>query len=392
MAIAVVNTTTAHNGSTLTLQITKPTGLAVGHVMVALITKNNESVSGPSGWTSIMAIDNGTNFGDAWFYKVANSTDVAATNFTFTKSGSSSPMVGTIVALSGVDNASPIGGNASDNMSNGTTTTVNTPDYTDTITAGISFYSRSLRTQASGGNPGTISSVTSSADGSTVTGLSNHGVQGTTPAYSHGVFISNTQFSSGTHTPAHIGITSSVTASPPNGLTHNVSSAFSVKADTNVSVTADVATAVSATAYQASVTTQYVDVATASAAALDAGVTMVFGVAVANSTATTALDASRPVFADIASTVTASALDASRPIFADLANADVAAYDGSRPVYSDVATVGAVSAYDASVHFDVNPETAEVTAASYNSFVFRGSAIVRVLQVPPENRTFIVRR
>jgi hypothetical protein len=359
--------------------------------MVALITKNNDAVTPPANWQSVMAIDNGNNFGDAWFYRVATSTEVAATNFTFTKAGSTSPMVGTIIALSGVDNSAPIGGNASDNMNNGTITTVNTPDYTDTITAGISFYSRSLRTQAASG-AGTISSVTSSADGSTVTGLSNHGVQGTVPAYSHGVFISNTQFTGGSHTPAHIGITSSVTASGGNGLTHNVSSAFSVKADTNVSVSADVATAVSAAAYDAAVVTQNVGYAQASTTAFDAGVTMVFGVAVANSTAAAALDATRPVFADIASTVTTNSLDAARPIFADAAAATTTAYDATRPVFSDVANVGGVSAYDASVAFGAAPDTAAVTTDAGNVFVYRGAAQVRVLQVPPENRTFVVRR
>jgi hypothetical protein len=357
--------------------------------MVALITKNNDAVTAP-GWSSVMAIDNGSNFGDAWFYKVADSTDVAAANFTFSKSGSTTPMVGTIVALSGVDNSAPICGNASDNMNNGTITTVNTPDYTDTITAGISFYSRSLRTQAASG-AGTISSVTSSADGSTVTGLSNHGVQGTAPAYSHGVFISNTQFTGGSHTPAHIGITSSVTASGGNGLTHNVSSAFSVKADTNVSASAGVATGVTAAAYQATVVTQSVDVALSSTSAYGTSVDMKVNADVATATAA-AYGASRPVFADVASAVTSVALDASRPVFADLASASASAYDGTRPAFADVATDSAVTAYDASVAFEVLPDALSVTTSAYLGLVYRGAAQVRVIQVPPENRTFVVRR
>jgi hypothetical protein len=357
--------------------------------MVALITKNNDAVTA-SGWSSIMAIDNGSNFGDAWFYKVADSTDVAAANFTFNKSGSASPMVGTIVALSGVDNSAPIGGNASDNMNNGTTTTVNTPDYTDTITDGTSFYSRSLRTTNSSG-AGTVSSVTSSSTGSKVSSLSNHGVQGTTPAYSHGVFISNTEFTGGTHTPAHIGITSSVTASGGFGLTHNVSSAFSVKGDTNVSVTANAATGVTASAYQAAVATLAVDVAQSSTTAYGTSVDMKVNADVATATAA-AYDASRPVFADAASAVTAAALDASRPVFADTATASASAYDGTRPAFADVAVDVAVAAYGASVAFEVLPDSLSVTTSAYLGLVYRGAAQVRVLQVPPENRTFVVRR
>jgi hypothetical protein len=105
-----------------------------------------------------------------------------------------------------------------------------------------------------------------------------------------------------------------------------------------------------------------------------------------------AYDASRPVFADVASAVTAAALDASRPVFADTATASASAYDGTRPAFADVAVDVAVAAYDASVAFEVIPDSPSVTTSAYLGLVYRGAAQVRVLQVPPENRTFVVRR
>lgn len=70
---------------------TKPTSLAVGDLMIAHVFVNNVSgsisITPPSGWTQIQFLD--SNFrGTAQFYRVANSADVAASNFTFAGSAS----------------------------------------------------------------------------------------------------------------------------------------------------------------------------------------------------------------------------------------------------------------------------------------------------------------
>lgn len=71
-----------------TLTITKPTGLAVGDVLVASIFgTGGGDVSTPSGWTSIITVDTDYDVSRArCFIKTADSSDVAASNFSFSNS------------------------------------------------------------------------------------------------------------------------------------------------------------------------------------------------------------------------------------------------------------------------------------------------------------------
>jgi hypothetical protein len=110
------------NTTSATLTITKPSGLAVGDVMFANIlqTENDNSTGGElsnasrTGWTPVIdgrqiGVGAGGS-GDEWYgtllYKVADATDVAATNFAFTLDSDANGddgSVGTIVAFRGVD-------------------------------------------------------------------------------------------------------------------------------------------------------------------------------------------------------------------------------------------------------------------------------------------------
>lgn len=92
MATIVRTTQNATSSSSITsLVVTKPTGLAVGDIMIAIV--NCAIVSGsidtPSGWTVVGTQSTyGTERKAVVLKKVADSSDVAASNFTFTFSTS----------------------------------------------------------------------------------------------------------------------------------------------------------------------------------------------------------------------------------------------------------------------------------------------------------------
>lgn len=93
MAITVGATTSANNISTSSLAVDKPENLSLGDVLVAkvLFDGNNETFTAPTGFTSIQS-DNLSSVSGTLkseiFVKVADANDVAATDFTFTCSGS----------------------------------------------------------------------------------------------------------------------------------------------------------------------------------------------------------------------------------------------------------------------------------------------------------------
>lgn len=69
-----------------TAVVTKPSGLAVGDIMIAYCA--GDMTSFPTGFTSIGSTTaGGNNYKTNLGYKVADSSDVAATNFTFTLNG-----------------------------------------------------------------------------------------------------------------------------------------------------------------------------------------------------------------------------------------------------------------------------------------------------------------
>ncbi len=91
-----IQSNTSDNTGSVT--ITKPTSLAVGDFMIAGIMVEKDagtsaSISTPSGWSQVELLDINSGNGAIGVYtKSADSSDVAASNFTFNGSGSTSSM------------------------------------------------------------------------------------------------------------------------------------------------------------------------------------------------------------------------------------------------------------------------------------------------------------
>lgn len=105
MAIAYhsIATTDFNEVSPGTLTITKPSGLAVGDMMIANLiwdSNNTDAPTLPSGWTQLFHSTTGTK--SAMAYKVAVSGDVAASNFVFTLAGTVIASGGSIMRWTGV--------------------------------------------------------------------------------------------------------------------------------------------------------------------------------------------------------------------------------------------------------------------------------------------------
>ena len=143
MAVEIRSHGVSTPASSSSVVITKPSGLAVGDLMVAHIaTYTDPTVTNSSGFTTILstAVSEGVRSHLAW--KIATSGDVAASNFTFTLSDTVVSM-GAIIAFTGHDATTPIG--ASNGSANGTdTTTISaaaiTPPVADSM---ILFFSAS---------------------------------------------------------------------------------------------------------------------------------------------------------------------------------------------------------------------------------------------------------
>jgi hypothetical protein len=103
---------TVTSGNSLT--ITKPTGLTSGDVMVAHLSNvvggsnNADGWDTPSGWTALTSTNQNANSNSSarldTFYKVADSSDVAASDFSFVKNGSQGTTVqGNLYRITGVN-------------------------------------------------------------------------------------------------------------------------------------------------------------------------------------------------------------------------------------------------------------------------------------------------
>ena len=135
MAIVIESSQTATAGSTDTLTITKPTGLAVGDLMSVTLVNWVDSTARTwdtlAGWSvdDTVVITPGSVGSDKMavtkLYKVADSGDVAASNFIFTTSGTAASLHGFLMRVSGTRTDTEFG--ASDNEKLNDT---NNPSYT----------------------------------------------------------------------------------------------------------------------------------------------------------------------------------------------------------------------------------------------------------------------
>lgn len=109
MAIVVESTSTT-TGSGSSIVITKPSGLAVGDLLVSAILTFDagaRTIDTASGWTQSNTVTRLGNTGLSDMVgkiqaKIADSSDVAASNFTFTLSGSAAYIAGGLLRVSGV--------------------------------------------------------------------------------------------------------------------------------------------------------------------------------------------------------------------------------------------------------------------------------------------------
>jgi hypothetical protein len=127
--------------TTTSVTIAKPTNLAVGDLMLANIVQSDSgdnqvlSNATASGWTLVAGREFGNVGNNSWWgtilYKVANATDVAATNFTFAGDADAEDTEGGIAAFSGVAVTGGVSGSPFD-VAPGTINIANSDDFSAT--------------------------------------------------------------------------------------------------------------------------------------------------------------------------------------------------------------------------------------------------------------------
>ena len=111
MAAPVVQTvgTVSRTSASANVVIPKPTSLAVGDYMIALVgyrEATSRTISTPSGWTLVLGAGGNTDL--YVFKKTADSADVAAADFTFSASGNITYASGAILRITGQASGSEI--------------------------------------------------------------------------------------------------------------------------------------------------------------------------------------------------------------------------------------------------------------------------------------------
>lgn len=108
--VAASSAATTGGGAT-SLAITKPTGLASGHVMIATITATGTgALTAPSGWTAIQSTTQGSAVVQNTYYRVAGSGEPTSYSWAL---GSTRQASGGITDYSGVNSVAPIDASAS---------------------------------------------------------------------------------------------------------------------------------------------------------------------------------------------------------------------------------------------------------------------------------------
>jgi hypothetical protein len=134
MAVAVQSSQSTPFASANSVVITKPSGVVVGDLLIAQIViegGNGVSVTPPSGWNAITQVNNGGEIGVAVFWKIATSTEVAASNFTFTLS-TTVRTAGGMVRIDGHSSGIPIWTSLGASVTNSAT-----PSFANSITPAV---------------------------------------------------------------------------------------------------------------------------------------------------------------------------------------------------------------------------------------------------------------
>jgi hypothetical protein len=108
--VAASSSATTGSGAT-SLAITKPTGVASGHVMVATVTATaTGALTPPSGWTAVKDTTQGTAIRQITYYRVAGTSEGTSYSWGL---GTTRQASGGIADYSGVNNTAPIDASAS---------------------------------------------------------------------------------------------------------------------------------------------------------------------------------------------------------------------------------------------------------------------------------------
>ena len=170
------SSSSAAEGNTPNVACPKPAGLTVGDYILAFHETDTDgslsSMTAPSGFTLLGSAapstgGNGTPYGKVWA-KVADSTDVAASTFTFADASTSNATVVMVAIQAGTYNATTPVSNFTWTISNATTTSISAPSITGTagaalITAHMAETNGTVRTFSSG--PSGMTQVIQSAAG-----------------------------------------------------------------------------------------------------------------------------------------------------------------------------------------------------------------------------------
>jgi hypothetical protein len=126
MSIVLESVQTGSYANT-TLTITKPVGLAVGDLLIGVVHGNETGgITIPTGWTGLSSIVGSVSL--ITYYKIATSTEVAASNFTWTVT-SGNYIGGLIARVTGHNATTPVAVFAND-----TETASSSPTFTSTVT------------------------------------------------------------------------------------------------------------------------------------------------------------------------------------------------------------------------------------------------------------------
>jgi len=166
MALVIQSSNTATLSGVSSITITKPTGLAVGDLLLFIggnydAAANNRSHTTPSGWTVIQKQASG-DYRPVAYYIVATATEVAASNFTFAMSGATTALSGYLARITGQTTGTPV---VVSEMDVGAVEAVGTITYTTNITPdsgeSLVFNSFAAASTSMVANPATISTYVS---------------------------------------------------------------------------------------------------------------------------------------------------------------------------------------------------------------------------------------
>lgn len=183
---SATNATNANVIASGTLACNKPTGVASGDVLVAIVTTNDDtSLGGPSGWTKqidqVAGVAGTDHFEVTVWTKVAGGAEGSTYTWTKSAGATASPMVITITAWQGVDNTTPVLATTKVGFNTNQTEPMTTTTTPVTNTLNLPLYFRAVRFATSSN---VVPTFTASANELDDVGIWSGG----TIAYSHAVY------------------------------------------------------------------------------------------------------------------------------------------------------------------------------------------------------------